>query len=519
MKEWLKNAVFYEIYPQSFRDTNADGIGDFNGIIEKLDYIKDMGFTAIWINPCFASPFTDAGYDVEDYYSIAPRYGTNEDAKRLFDEAHKRDMRIIFDLVPGHTAYTCKWFKESCKAEKNKYSGRYVWTDSVWKPLDGVQGITGALRGISERNGSCGVNFYTTQPALNYGFAKVTESWQSAVDSEDALATREEILNIIRFWLRMGCDGFRVDMAGSLVKNDENQTETIKLWQDMFDKVSKEFPDAAFVSEWGEPDKALLAGYDMDFLLHFGPSHYLDLFRTETPYFSCKCQGDISVFFETYMINYNKTNGKGLICLPSGNHDMDRIKRTLDDEEIKLAYAFIMSMPGVPFIYYGDEIGMRYVENLTSVEGGANRTGTRSPMQWDNGVNAGFSAAPSDKLYIAQDSAADRPTVEAQLNDENSLLCELKRQIAVRKATPLLQESAGFELVYVEKNAYPLVYKRTDGKNAVLIAINPSNNTAECDFNTALGKVIYEYNGSAKSENGKLIVPPRSASFIEISES
>ena len=106
MKDWLKNAVFYEIYPQTFKDTNSDGIGDINGIIEKLDYIHDMGFNAIWINPCFESPFTDAGYDIADYYKVAPRYGTNDDLKHLFDEAHKKDIRVMLDLVPGHTLLT-----------------------------------------------------------------------------------------------------------------------------------------------------------------------------------------------------------------------------------------------------------------------------------------------------------------------------------------------------------------------------------------------------------------------------
>ena len=118
MKSWLKNAVFYEIYPQSFNDTNADGIGDFCGIIEKLDYIRDMGFTAIWMNPCFDSPFADAGYDVRDIYKAAARYGTNEDLKKLFDEVHKRGLHIILDLVPGHTSVECKWFSESKKADK-----------------------------------------------------------------------------------------------------------------------------------------------------------------------------------------------------------------------------------------------------------------------------------------------------------------------------------------------------------------------------------------------------------------
>ena len=122
--KWLENAVFYEIYPQSFKDTNADGIGDFDGIIEKLDYIKDLGCNAIWMNPCFKSPFGDAGYDVSDYYEAAPRYGTNEDLKRLFEEVHKRDMHILLDLVPGHTSVEHKWFKESMKAEKNQYTDR-----------------------------------------------------------------------------------------------------------------------------------------------------------------------------------------------------------------------------------------------------------------------------------------------------------------------------------------------------------------------------------------------------------
>lgn len=513
MKNWLKNAVFYEIYPQSFHDTNADGIGDFNGIIEKLDYIKDMGFTAIWMNPCYKSPFYDAGYDVEDYYSAAPRYGTNEDLKRLFCEAHKRGMRVILDLVPGHTAITCEWFKQSAKAEKNEYSDRYIWTDAAWEGCDGISGINGTLRGISDRDGCCAVNYYSTQPALNYGFAEINKPWQSAMDSEEAMSTRKAILDVIRFWLGMGCDGFRVDMAGSLVKNDKNQQETVKLWKEMFSEVSKEFPEAAFVSEWGEPDKALLGGYDMDFLLHFGPSHYNDLFRAETPYFSSSGKGTISEFFRLYTENLKKTNGKGLICLPSGNHDMERISYRLDDTQLKLAYAFIMSMPGVPFIYYGDEIGMKYLENIKSVEGGYNRTGSRSPMQWNDETNSGFSAAAPDMLYIPIDPNKDRPTVQKQAADEKSVLNELKRQITVRKSNEALQESAEFELVC---DKYPLVYKRTCGNGSILVAINPSGKECECEVNAKAGKVMYEYNGAAAVGDGRVTVPPCSASYIEI---
>jgi len=514
MKSWLKNAVFYEIYPQSFNDTNGDGIGDFNGIIEKLDYIKDIGFNAIWMNPCFASPFTDAGYDVEDYYLAAPRYGTNEDLKKLFEEVHARGMHLILDLVAGHTSYKCNWFIESMKPEKNKYSDRYVWTDNVWESCDGIAGISGTLRGISQRDGCCGVNYYSTQPALNYGFANPTKSWQSPIDSEAARSTRAELISIIKFWLGMGCDGFRVDMAHSLIKNDENQKETIKLWQGIFEEVSKEYPDAAFVSEWGEPDKALLAGFHMDFLLHFGPSHYNDLFRIDTPYFSADGNGNIREFFEVYMKNLKLTEGKGLICIPSGNHDMTRIAHHLNETQLKLAYAFLMSMPGIPFIYYGDEIGMRYIDGIDSVEGGFFRTGARSPMQWDSSTNCGFSSAPSDKLYIMLDPDENRPTVEEQLEDENSLLNEVKNLIKIRKANPALQESA--EIKPINTDGYPMVYERYNGEQRILIAINPSAKEQICDFDVELGNVIYQFNGCARFENGRLTIPACSASYIEI---
>lgn len=513
MKTWLKNAVFYEIYPQSFNDTNADGIGDFKGIEEKLDYIKDMGFTAIWMNPCFDSPFTDAGYDVRDFYKAAERYGTNEDLKRLFDEVHKRDMHILLDLVAGHTSIECEWFKESAKAEKNEYTDRYVWTDEVWKGMDGIPCIAGCLRGISDRNGSVGVNFYSTQPALNYGFARITDTWQCAVDSEGALSTRAELLNIIRFWLGLGCDGFRVDMAANLIKDDEEHKETIKLWKEIFGVINKEFPEAAFVSEWGDPLKALAGGFDMDFLLQEGPSHYNDMFHCEKPYFSAEGNGSAAEFFKHYLKCMGETHGKGLICLPSGNHDIPRISYYCDDVQMKLVYAFMMSMPSVPFVYYGDEIGMKYLPGLTSVEGGYSRTGTRTPMQWSGGVNCGFSSAKPDELYIMQDPDKDRPTVEKQIADKNSVLNELKRQILARKENEALQENAGLEPI---SDGYPLIYKRFTEDECVLVLINPLNkeSTYKCDVNPK--RIIYELNGAAHVNDGNITVPPCSASYIEI---
>ena len=172
--EWLKDTVFYEIYPQSFKDSNGDGIGDINGIIQKLDYIRSLGCNALWINPCYDSPFRDAGYDVRDYKKVAPRYGTNEDLYRLFDEAHRKGIRVLLDLVPGHTSEEHPWFRESQKAEKNEYTDRFIWTDFCFQAADGFPYIGGE----SERSGCYILNFFKCQPALNYGFYKITEPWQ-----------------------------------------------------------------------------------------------------------------------------------------------------------------------------------------------------------------------------------------------------------------------------------------------------------------------------------------------------
>lgn len=218
MSKWLDNAIFYEIYPQSFKDTNGDGIGDFQGIIEKLDYIRELGCNALWINPCFLSPFGDAGYDVADYCRVAPRYGTNEDLKQLFEEAHKKGIHVLLDLVPGHTSIEHPWFIESMKADKNPYTDRYIWTDKVWESPEVSFG--GSLRGISERDGAVAVNFFSNQPALNYGFYQPDpeKPWQQSIDDEGPQATIAAMEDVMRFWLGMGCDGFRVDMAESLVK-------------------------------------------------------------------------------------------------------------------------------------------------------------------------------------------------------------------------------------------------------------------------------------------------------------
>lgn len=513
MPKWLDHAVFYEIYPQTFLDTNADGIGDFQGIINKLDYIKDLGCNAIWLNPCFVSPFSDAGYDVADYYHTAPRYGTNEDLKRLFQEAHSRGFHVLLDLVPGHTSVEHPWFKASMRPERNEYSDRYIWTDSAWEWTENMP----CLRGISQRDGSCAVNFFSTQPALNYGYYERTRSWQQSPEDEGPRATLEEMKNVMRFWLGLGCDGFRVDMAGSLVKNDPEGKGTMALWRKVRAFLDEEFPEAAIISEWGEPDKSLPGGFHMDFLLHFGPSHYNDLFRCEEPFFSDRGQGDASAFVEKYLETCEKAGGDGLICLPSGNHDMDRLAKYVEGEQLKLAFTFLLTMPGAPFVYYGDEIGMRQLEGLTSVEGGYSRTGARTPMQWDGGVNAGFSAAPASELYIPLDPAPDRPTVQDQQGKADSLYSCVKGLLALRREHPALQNRSGIRFVGDGAPGVPLAYERECEGERLLVVVNPRSQTASFPWNGALGEAVLCLGAPTVQAAGAVTAAPASAGIYRIS--
>ena len=507
MTSWLENAIFYQIYPQSFMDSNGDGIGDFKGIEEKIGYLKDLGVNAVWINPCFDSSFYDAGYDVKDFYRTAPRYGTNDDLKHLIEAFHANDMHILLDLVAGHTAIDHPWFKKSCLDEANDCSDRYIWrTGGPWHKL--FPGIAGYLCGISERPGAVAVNCFSTQPALNYGFGNVTEPWQFSADSEQAEEARLRLQDIMSFWLDMGCDGFRVDMAGSLVKDDEAKACTIRLWQKVRAFLDKKYPNAVLVSEWGDPPQALKAGFHMDFLLHGGPSHYMDLFRTH-PYFSAASQvRDLTAFVDYYRAAYEGTRDLGLICIPSGNHDMIRMRDSISDEEMKLAFAFLLTMPGCPFIYYGDEIGMRYVHGLKSKEGGYDRTGSRTPMQWNRAENAGFSSAGSEALYLPIDPDPARPDADSQAADPASLLNHVKGLIGFRRRHEALQAGANFRFL-TDGAGCPLVYERKKDQERLLIAINPSAEEAVYPLPETCGdvRVLMAYRGAGLGDGQRLVMP------------
>jgi len=510
---WLKDAVFYEIYPQSFMDSNGDGIGDLQGIIDKLDYVKGLGCNALWINPCFDSPFKDAGYDVRDYKKVAPRYGDNDTLCRLFSTAHEKGIRVLLDLVPGHTSEQHPWFRESAKAEKNEYSNRYVWTDSWFAGIRNMPYIGGE----EERDGTYLLNFFKCQPALNYGFFSIDQPWQLPMEHPDCLATREAIKDVMRFWLSRGCDGFRVDMANSLVKyDDENKSGTSLVWRDIRAMLDREFPDAALVAEWSYPKQALRCGFDCDFYLNNWGNGYNTLMRdyedASTPnnsfFLKDAPDRDIRRFLDVYEDWYSDTRDKGYISLITCNHDTLRPRFALDEEELKLAYAFIFTMPGVPFLYYGDEIGMRY-RRLPTKEGGYTRTGSRTPMQWSHEKNLGFSQGDPESLYLPVDPAEDAPTVADQEKNPDSLLNTVKALLSLRHREADLQSDAVYAPVCTEKNK-PFVYKRGE----MLLAVNPSGEALSAPVNAGGRQPIFTL-GSVKIEESALALGPQSFAVLK----
>jgi maltose alpha-D-glucosyltransferase/alpha-amylase len=504
---WLSAAIFYELYPQSFLDTNGDGIGDLPGVIAKLDYIKSLGCNAVWLNPCFVSPMGDAGYDVADFYHVDPRYGTDADLVALFAAAHARGMKVCLDLVAGHTSTAHPWFQASAQAKRNKYSDWYIWTNSAWErpapprsapavpgaPATIVQTMASAplqlVRGFGERDGGYVANYFYFQPALNYGFAHPDPArpWQLPVSAPGPQAVRREMKKIIRHFLDLGCDGFRVDMAFSLVKGDTDFRETMLLWRDMRAMFDRHYPECALISEWSDPEKAITAGFHMDFLIHLGHPGYTSLFRAEpernrspdsnkkaASYFDRRARGDVRPFVDHYLAQLAATRGLGYISVPTGNHDIIRLAHGRTPDEQKVAMAFFYTLPGIPYLYNGDEIGMDYARGLVSVEGAYTRTGSRTPMQWDSSANAGFSTAPKEKLYLPVTSKQKPATVAGQDRDPASLLNFLRALGALRQKTPALQADGDFTPVYAQPKKYPFAYLRTLHGDTILVVLNPS---------------------------------------------
>ncbi len=491
-KNKFRNMMVYEIYPTSFCDSDGDGIGDLKGIASRLEHVREMGFNAVWLNPFYKSPFRDGGYDVEDFFDVDPRFGTMRDFRNLTKKAHRLGIRIIVDLVAGHAALNNADFLESAKAEKNEKSDLFIWNDNPWDKGSNL------ISGMFDRHGCYMVNFFAHQPAFNYGFNKIDHpEWQMSYRDKRTFQAREYMLKVMRHWLDNGADGFRVDMADSLVKNDDDKSATIEVWKWMFKKIRKEYPDAFFVSEWSDPERSLEAGFDADFVLDHWDNFYHRFFRSdESSRGASIIHGNNDVKFalkdmkERFKAAQEKKAYLGLI---SGNHDTWRIANYLDFEELKVFYMMLFCLPGIPFVLYGDEIGMKTAMGLPSKDGGYQRTGTRIPMIWnDETPGHGFTSAKEPYLPFVPENDM---SVKKAKKDKDSLhhficrLCSLRSEIK-DLSDPRMEIREDRRVFFFERGRH-------------LLIVNLSDRECPCEGKTIIASGAFE---------GKL--PPGKAMLI-----
>lgn len=557
--EWLRDGVIYQVYPSSYKDSDGNGIGDIRGVISELDYIESLGVRAIWFNPLFVSGWIDGGYDVIDFYRVDPRFGTNNDMVELIEKAHAKGIKVMLDLVAGHTSDKHPWFIQSSQDTNLQYSDYYIWSDrlpdakaerdleTMLKDPNYMQNTIGKwMKSEYPRNKFYMKNFYACQPSLNYGYANPDPSrpWEQGVDAPGPKAVRQELKDIIAFWYGKGVDGFRVDMANSLVKNDKDKKEIMNLWREIREWSDKNYPDHVLMAEWGSPKHCLAAGYNIDMDLNGTKSH------NRRMYFDRKHQADGGSYFslnggqpsvkDLYGNAWpedkidNKTTAAEMLkeyydyftdCLEStetmgyfatitGNHDHLRINMGARNtpDQLKVMLTWVLTMP-MPILYYGDEIGMRSLVDLPNVEGanhnGKERSGARTPMQWTSGETAGFSTCSPDKLYLpvctewspatsypqyldwknnfeagrVKPIAKGEITVESQDKDPESILNWTRELIALRKSSEALWADSKFIPVFNESQPYPMVYLRSNGKETFLIALNPTGTRKSMTLN------------------------------------
>ncbi len=440
---WWSDAVFYEIFVRSFNDSNGDGTGDFNGITQKLGYLQELGITALWLMPIFPSP-SYHGYDVTDYYDVNPQYGTMDDFKNLVAEARKRDIHIIIDLVINHTSDKHPWFKDAKKDPQSPYRDWYIWSNTdpkytgPWKERVWHSSTSGFYYGI----------FEAFMPDLNYANPAVTE----------------EMKKIAAFWLTdVGVDGFRLDAAKHLIEDGVKQenTEATHLWyQNEFYPTYKAVnPEAMTVGELFGDGLNTIANYikndqfDLAFNFQLAAS-FLEAANTEK-------SGDLA---RTLQVS-DKSIPDHQYATFLTNHDQNRVMTQLggDVNKAKLAAFLMLTSPGTPFIYYGEEIGMQGKKPDENI---------RLPMQWTSGENAGFSTArpwrapASDYVFI---------NVDAQTGAIDSLLEHYRALIQLRNANPTMQTGNLISL----KSSHPSVYSalRINENGMFLILANLSKET------------------------------------------
>jgi alpha-glucosidase len=490
-RPWWREAVFYQIYPLSFADSDGDGYGDLEGIISRLDYVADtLGVDAIWLSPFYRSPMADWGYDVADHTDVDPLFGDLDTAQRLIDAIHARDMRVIVDFVLSHTSDQHPWFQESRSSVDSPQRDWYVWRDPRSEgtpPNNWLSVFGGSMWTLDEHTGQYYRHTYLDQqPDLNWRQPEVQEA----------------MFDVARFWLDRGVDGFRVDAAHQMMKDPEERDnppappDYPRPYKDM-----AEYDEFVHLYDLGHPDvhevhrdlRKVLDSYPTErfaigevhiFDLPEWASYYgeaLDQLHMPFNFHLMACDWDASTLRATIeAVLWNIPPG-GWTNWLMGNHDEIRMASRLGDADARLAAMLLLTLRGTPFLYYGDELGMREagIPQAEMVDPwGANvdylgRDGERTPMQWEPGPNGGFSSDPQVEPWLPIGPQADERNVQTELADPNSMLNLYRRLLYLRRRSTALRR--GSWLAHPASSDEVLVYRREGDEETVTVALNLSN--------------------------------------------
>jgi len=509
---WYKDAVFYEVHVRAFCDSNGDGTGDFRGFAQKLDYLQDLGVNTIWLLPFYPSPLKDDGYDISDYTNVHPSYGTLEDFQSVLDQAHRRGMRVLTELVMNHTSDQHPWFQEARKSKNNPRRDWYVWSDTP-DPYKKARII------------------FTDTELSNWAWDPVSKSyyWHRFFSHQPDLnfdnpAVREEMWNLMKFWLERGVDGFRLDAVPYLVErentNCENLPETHQILKDLRSRLAQNYPGRFLLAEANQwPQDAIAyfgTGDECHMAFHFPlmPRMFMAIrledrkpivdIMQSTPAIPDSCQWGLFLRnHDELTLEMVTDDERDYLYDEYAKDKIARlnlgIRRRLapllenDRRRIELMNGMLMSLPGTPIIYYGDEIGMGDNVHL------GDRNGVRTPMQWNAGWNAGFSAADPEQLYFPLLSnplyGYQSVNVDAQKRSPHSLLSWMKQIIRVRNSTQAFgRGTLGF---LASPNHRVLAYIREMGKDKILVVNNLSSSAqaSELDLRRFKGAIPIEMFG------------------------
>ncbi|WP_234734469.1 alpha-amylase family glycosyl hydrolase [Tellurirhabdus bombi] len=481
---WWQKGVIYQIYPRSFQDSNNDGIGDLKGIIQRLDHLQWLGVDAVWVSPVYPSPMADYGYDISDYQDIHPLFGSLADFDQLLDEVHKRGMKLILDLVPNHTSDQHPWFLESRSSRDNPKRDWYIWQDA--RPDGSAPNNWLAMFG-----GTAWEWDETTQQFYYHAFLKEQPdlNWRNP-------EVQAAMLDVMRFWLDKGVDGFRVDVMWHMVKDEQLRDNPPNLDYQLFMATYEQLlpvysTDQPEVHNIVRQMRQLLDQYDERMMIG---EIYLPIQKLITYYGVPDRRGAHLPFnFQLLSLPWEAQKIASAIdqyegALPEygwpnwvlGNHDQPRITSRVGIQQARVAAMLLLTLRGTPTIYYGDEIGMRDVpipfeevqdpQGLNMPDKNLSRDPARTPMQWDNSPNAGFTTA---KPWLRLARNYRRENVEVQKEDSFSILSLYKRLIELRQREPSLMQG-NYKPVYADKQMIAFI-RQAEGHSSFLIVLNLSH--------------------------------------------